>query len=217
MALPAIRDAKLPGAYVKAKDALEKCEKLDECKDWADKAVALASYARQAEDDSLRKLSTRIQARAIRRCGEILKKIEAAKNQHDAKARAGRGAPTSRRAAAKAAGLSKDQQVQAARVASIPKGKFEREVESDDPPTVTKLAEMGKLPGWVERVHKTGGRPEGFQQVTQAIGIVREMAEFCGRTDAKLVAEALSSDEVKKMRGQLRSIEKWVERLKRSF
>jgi hypothetical protein len=37
------------------------------------KAEALASYARQAEDDTLRKLADRIQARAVRRGGQIQK------------------------------------------------------------------------------------------------------------------------------------------------
>lgn len=65
---------------------------------------------------------------AIRRCGELLKQIESAKNQHDAKARARGGAsPSSRSAAADAAGLSRDQKRTALRVASIPRAKFERD------------------------------------------------------------------------------------------
>ena len=75
--LPSISNAQLPAAYSVAKKALAECEKIDECKDWADKAAALGSYARQSKDESLFKLATRIQARAIRRCGELLKEIEA--------------------------------------------------------------------------------------------------------------------------------------------
>jgi len=101
--LPSIANAKLPGAYTVAKRALAECEKIDECKDWADKAAALGSYARQAKDESLFKLATRIQARAIRRCGELLKEFEPAKNQHDAST----GGGTSRKQAAEEAGLSK--------------------------------------------------------------------------------------------------------------
>ena len=65
--------ARLPVAYQTAKTLLAQCSKIDECKDWADKSEALASYARQAKDDSLRKHADRIQARAIRRAGELLK------------------------------------------------------------------------------------------------------------------------------------------------
>ncbi len=39
----------------------------------------MGSYARQAKDDSLRKMADRIQARAIRRCGELLRQIEPAR------------------------------------------------------------------------------------------------------------------------------------------
>jgi hypothetical protein len=46
------------------------------------------------------------EARAIRRCGELLRQIEAGRNQHDASQRAREGALPSRTAAATAAGLS---------------------------------------------------------------------------------------------------------------
>lgn len=68
--------ARLPAVYESAKLALAECSRIDECKDWANKAEALASYARQADDDTLRKTADRIQARAIRRCGELLKEIK---------------------------------------------------------------------------------------------------------------------------------------------
>jgi hypothetical protein len=50
-----------------AKVAISECAHIDECKDWADKSEALASYAKQAKDDELRNMAERIQARAIRR------------------------------------------------------------------------------------------------------------------------------------------------------
>ena len=74
--LPDISSARLPATYEAAKNALSECSRIDECKEWADKAEALASYARQAKDEQLRKMADRIQARAIRRCGELLKQIE---------------------------------------------------------------------------------------------------------------------------------------------
>jgi hypothetical protein len=73
--LPSIANTKLPAAYTVAKRALAECGKIDECKDWADKSAALASYAKQSGDKSLFNLATRIQARAIRRCGELLKEV----------------------------------------------------------------------------------------------------------------------------------------------
>jgi hypothetical protein len=69
--------ARLPDSYLDARQALATCERLDECKDWADKAEALATYARMAEDDTLRALADKIQARAVRRMGELLKEFDA--------------------------------------------------------------------------------------------------------------------------------------------
>lgn len=69
-ALPAnisIAHARLPRSYEAAKSALANCVSLDECMDWANKAEALASYAKQADDDTLEKTARRIRARAIRR------------------------------------------------------------------------------------------------------------------------------------------------------
>ena len=60
-------NARLPQTYESAKTALSECVALDECKSWADKAAALASYAKQANDDELMKMATRIRDRAIRR------------------------------------------------------------------------------------------------------------------------------------------------------
>ena len=78
---------------------------------------ALPSYARQAKDEEMRKMADRIQARAIRRCGELLKTYDG-RGRDRSKSR---GTPTSasQRKAADRAGLSKGQQVTAVRLAKI--------------------------------------------------------------------------------------------------
>ena len=73
--LPSIAKAELPALYQQAQTALAQCERIDECKDWADKAQAMASYAKQSQDDDLFKHAPRIQLRAVRRYGELLKEI----------------------------------------------------------------------------------------------------------------------------------------------
>lgn len=44
-----VSGASLPQTYENAKTALAECASIDECKDWSDKASALASYARMSE------------------------------------------------------------------------------------------------------------------------------------------------------------------------
>jgi hypothetical protein len=52
--------------------------------------------------------------------------------------------PSSETAAADAVGMSERQRKTAVRVANVPEADFEEQVESDTPPTVTKLAQQGK-------------------------------------------------------------------------
>lgn len=157
-------EARLPAAYEAAKSALARCDRIDECQDWAQRAEALASYARQAQDEELRHMCDRIQARAVRRCGELLNEIRPAANQHFVAAGAGArpGGAVGRAQAARDAGLSAHQAKQALRVARVPAVEFRLAVENDKPATVTALAELG-----IVRVKPTltnagghDGRPE---------------------------------------------------------
>jgi len=138
--LPAIATAHLPASYEAAKAALANCEAIDECKTMSDKMAALASYARQAHDDELLKTAMRIQARALRRAGELLKSIEPA---HGANQNIKDGAVpiVGRIAAAEEAGLSERQRKTALRLAEKDEDEFETLIESYNPPTITELAE----------------------------------------------------------------------------
>lgn len=81
-----------------------------------------------------------IRDRAIRRCGELLKQIEPAKGgdrKSEDYQRAGGGPLISRQQVASDAGMSPRQTKQAIRVANVPAEDFERQVESDKPPTVS--------------------------------------------------------------------------------
>lgn len=75
--MSSVEGAPLSISYEAAKAALAMCARIDECQDWADKAQALASYVRQAKDETMRKMCDRIQARAIPRCGELLAQVRA--------------------------------------------------------------------------------------------------------------------------------------------
>ena len=134
-------NARLPEVYETACAALVECEQIDECKDWADKAEALASYARQAKNKTLLETAQRIQVRALRRCGELIREIEpksGARTDLEPDAAAG-----TRSQAARDAGLSPRQQATTLRIASVPAEQFEVQVESSPPPTATEMAEAG--------------------------------------------------------------------------
>lgn len=200
-----VAHARLPTVYEAAKIALAECWRIDECKDWADKAEALASYARQANDDELHKMATRIQSRAVSRCGEILETYDGrGNNQHSEGA-------LSKQQVAREAGLSEHQQVTATRVANVPREDFERQVESANPPTVTALAEQGR-----NARPKPEPRP-GYPEATRALGLLRDFAKFCGEADSALAASAVEPWEREQTFTQIEEVVSWLRQFQLSL
>lgn len=212
-----VKTAQLPQAYQSAKATLAKCSRVDECKDWADKAAALASYARQSEDETLEKLARRIRARAIRRSGELLKAYETSKGGRPSKT--GRGAPTSstRTQAARSAGMSKDQQVTAVRVASVGERAFDEAVESDDPPTVTELARRGTRQKEKPAFDLHGRDPEEFILSTSAQGRLRDLAEIVATVPPFVAARGSLDHERSKMLKNAQAVWWWSAELARAL
>jgi len=198
--LPSIVDATLPASYEQAKTALATCNRVDECKSWADKAKALASYAKQADDDTLHKLATRISARAIRRCGELLKEFQSPGGR-PLKTSVGADTSFSQRDAARDAGISKRQEVTAVRVANVPADAFELAIESDQPATITQLADIGK---------QTQTAPPGFKAATHAISTVKDFATFCKANAPEFVADGVYAYETANVRANVDTIHTWL-------
>lgn len=181
--LPNKGAAKLPAVYESAKNALAECSRVDECKDWADKMAALASYAKQADDDSLYKTAMRIQARAQRRAGELLAEMDPGRGGRPSGKPMSSPTQVSRSKAAREAGLSPRQKNTALRVANIPKEEFETAVDSEEPPTITALAERGKKSR--PKTWDIGDRdPREVSLSTDAQGRLRDLAEVALKISA---------------------------------
>ena len=192
--LPDVSQASLPETYTNAKTALAECSQVDECQSWADKAEALASYARQAEDEQLRKMADRIQARAIRRCGELLKQIPDGRDQGRNQYKEDwEGTRPTRSEAATDAGLSPHQKKQAVRTANVPDDEFEQAVESEKPPTVTKLAEQGTKK---RNIVDLGDRdPNTFNKAIHFVGMIERHKKELAQYNIEEIASTLNEDE----------------------
>ena len=64
--------------YENLRLAAQECKTVDEAKDIADRAKALAQYAREARDPDLERWVTEIRLRAKRRIGELSMALETA-------------------------------------------------------------------------------------------------------------------------------------------
>jgi hypothetical protein len=212
--VPTIADAALPQRYEAARAAIAECEQIDECKTWSDKAAALASYARQAKDDSLRVMAVRIQARAERRCGELLKLVPRA-DKSTRYGQAGALPPVTRTQAASNAGLSEHQRKTALRLAAIPAPVFERQVESVSPPTVTKLAEQGIT-------SRASGQSSSLwaavdADTREACETLERFARFCARTDPSGIARSVNAREAAALGQCITTADQWLDRLAASL
>lgn len=210
--LPRIATAKLPAAYTAARTSLECCSKIDECADWANKADALASYAKQAEDEALYKMAVRIRARAIRRCGELLAKFNKGDGRPSKNGVA--GGTVSQRQAARDAGLSRRQEHTAVRLAQIPAADFEAQVESDSPPSVKALAQQGmkKAPWTVADLQ--GRDPADFKLATQTLGDLKRLVEFARQAVPEAIARGAFPKERLRMVNWIDSLEPWLRTLR---
>ncbi len=204
LSLPIIPNARLPKAYEAAQAALAECQQVDECKEWADKAAALASYAKQAQDDVLERMAQRIRARAIRRAGELLAQIEPAKNQYDASAKVGPG-PSTRTEAARDVGFSDRQQKTALRIASVPAEAFERQVEAPKPATLTELASQGIKPR--QLVDLKGRDKDEFHTAMHFVGSFKHYLGELRRENIDAALPCLNPDERAKLRDVIGQID----------
>jgi hypothetical protein len=169
--------------------------------EWANKAEALASYGKQADDKALFNYATRIQARAVRRCGELLKQFNGRGRNQYTEDEAPHG-PTQKQQAEEA-GLSKKKTKTAVNVANVPEKQFETAIESQSPPSITNLAKQGV---------NSQPKPEGFTKATHLIGTVKRFAEFCEDNDPVFVAGGVLPSEISELKRHVQTIDNWLDR-----
>jgi hypothetical protein len=128
--------------YDAARHALSEAHRVDEAKDIRDKALAVAAYARQAQDRQLILHATEIKLRAERRTGELLRETEESgqrqKRGGDRKSTSSR-ADIDSRPSLKSLGITADQSSDWQKLAAIPEPEFEQRLKdaSGDPALMT--------------------------------------------------------------------------------
>ena len=173
----------LPANYIAAREALQACVNVDECKDIADKHEAIANYARQARDTRLCEYANRIQLRAITRIGDLLNNIPD---------------PSRRVRAATDAGMSKRQRYRSIHLAgSIPRVELDAEIECSPPASRARLDLIAK--NYRSPPHPVDVPLEGVRQrdttaeYHNAIGVANRMYDMA--ISLKPLTMVLADDE----------------------
>jgi hypothetical protein len=210
--------ASLPQRYEAARSALAECDRIDECQDWADKAAAMAVYARQAEDKALLDMAKRIHARAVRRCGELLKQIPPSSGGDRGNSATGGRPPLgeTRTQVASAAGLSEHQRKTAVRVAAVPAQDFEARVESPQPPSITKLAREGTTPA-VRQSAEREPAPRTDVENPTALEAFERFARFCAQNEPTSLARNCRAEDAAQLQRYVARFDHWLERLARNL
>jgi hypothetical protein len=215
--LPAIAETGFPVSYEEARQAIAKCESPFECRTMADQAAAMAVYARMRDDTDLLNRAVRLQAWAARRWGELDKRLHPDRRQENLKHRNAVdhnsveqpkkqdfiGQPQSGKRPPPPDGTTEYQRVVSRRLAAIPETDFTRQVESDMPPTVTQLAEQGK----VTRVRDPEVSADAGDPAYEAI---RVFAQFTASTDAAELAHAVTAEKAQMVREMVTRAARWL-------
>ena len=193
--------ARLPMNYELAKLAIAECDRIDECKDWADKSAALASYAKQVKDSSMQDAARRIMLRAKIRIGELLSEIPIARGVVGARTRGKE---------AKDAGLTAAQGYQYVSMANVPKARREVLIEQSPPVTERDLAHIGRS----KRIASNRGVSEAYTVLggDSESGFMGFKA-WMRKHPAALWGPQVKSDEAEKIRGWFREIYEYLDEL----
>ncbi len=200
----------LPKSYEAARTALAQCQAIDECKEWADKSAALASYARQAEDFELEQMAARIRARAMRRAGELAKQMMQPNgtNRFTNHRKEADLLPMPKAKVQEVSGFSEWQLKSALRIANIPQADFDKEVESQNPPQITALAMMGMKTRPMDPQDWLKGRdPKAFNMVLHFVGAVERYAKELAGADLTIILANLTPRDVERLRGSIAQID----------
>lgn len=130
--------------YENAKRAIAEYRTVDDVKHFRDIAVAAEAYAKQANDHQLEYDAAAARVRAERKCGELLRDMEKAKNRPGpGRGKAGvsaRPALTGTPKTLSDMGITKDQSSKWQKLAAVPEKEFEEAISHRDvKPTTSKL------------------------------------------------------------------------------
>lgn len=206
---------RMPLNYVAAKNAIARCAKIDECKQWEDQAVALTAYAKQIKDKDLERAVRRIKLRAKVRMGELLTELEARHGGWQLP----NGKMTNKRGlsprykAGLEAGIGRKGINEAVSMARVPVAVREQRIEASPPISPRALVDLGRA-----RRFTTGrSSSDVYRELTANTGWGANLGQFCrwisGKSAPFLAAQLTAKDEIVKVRRDIVEAQEWLDTL----
>lgn len=224
-----IPNAKLPINYEAAKRAIRECADFDQLKDLTDKAVAMASYAKESRDESMLNDAKRIILRAKSRLGELLREIPRSRalrshlrNKGEKKGKNPRGPmfipnPESRTGVARRLGLSATQAGHAMRMGAVPEDVREALIEQTPPASQWEIAGRSQTRGLFSEDHRLRFS-ENYHLMMSARngtggGSFAAFMRFAKKHDARDVASGVELAETDRLREHVAFVADWLDTL----
>lgn len=175
VALPSEQMAAVAPNWHAMQTAIATCERVDEIKDLADKAVALRAYFAQSRDVDNEIVAMRIRLRAERRLGELIGQEQQAgrlakpggdgRNQHG-------GGPSSTTTTLNEIGIPRDRSARAQELARVPVEQFEAALHNGKP-SARSIAALAPPKGTAQAARQ----PQiDVQPVLKTWGVIRDFA-----------------------------------------
>lgn len=138
-----------PVSYEEAKLAITRCESPIECRSMADKAAAMAIFARLRDDTELHNRAVRLQAWAERQWGKLDRELYPDRREQNLKQNQGPSRNVARdnsvgKRPPAPDGTSERRRIISRRLASVPEDQFTEHVEGPEP-NIRQLAELGTI------------------------------------------------------------------------
>ncbi len=207
-----IQDAIIPLVFKDALRALASCRTIDESKYWADKADALAAWAKIYKNNEAAAEAKRLKAHAYRRMSHLADEIIEALGGP----RKVRGLPGAA-AKLKEAGMSQNQVMRIRRIGHIPQAKFDALMAQKNPPGIQSMATEGIGRGRLgnklassEAWRKVSGSYSGASNAVQ-------FRHFCRKFSAYELGRGVASDEVPMARALVKELRDWLDEFEESL
>lgn len=211
-----IETVPFPVIYERARSTLRECERIDECKDMADQAQAIAMYAKQAKNKELEFTARRIRLRAWERIGEFLLQVKPGKPHESPSLGKGGGSgraknPHSISGVARAAGLDPRSAHHAMRIAAAPRDIVDAAIDGPTPANApTALAKS--LP---RRQLPVANRGDAYMRTFGKYGWVDRFLHNMKRSDAAELATQFDASESARARRSMIEIMEWLDEFER--